>query len=84
MFNIITGIIELKPLTKQILCQCKYKFDARKCNSDQWWNNDKFCCKCKKRHISEKDYIWNPATCSCENGKYLVLWMIQGLCVMKY
>ena len=18
-----------------------------------------------------KDYIWNPATCSCENGKYL-------------
>ena len=19
----------------------------------------------------EKDYIWNPATCNCENGKYL-------------
>ena len=19
----------------------------------------------------EKDYIWNPTTCSCENGKYL-------------
>ena len=19
----------------------------------------------------ENDYIWNPATCSCENGKYL-------------
>ena len=19
----------------------------------------------------EKDYIWNPATCSCENDKYL-------------
>ena len=20
----------------------------------------------------EKDYIWNPVKCSCENGKYLV------------
>ena len=25
----------------------------------------------KKRHIFEKYYIWNPSTCSCENGKYL-------------
>ena len=25
----------------------------------------------KEDHICEKDYIWNPATCSCENGKYL-------------
>ena len=25
----------------------------------------------KKHHVSEKDYIWNPATWSCENGKYL-------------
>ena len=21
--------------------------------------------------MCEKDYIWNPATCSCENGKYV-------------
>ena len=27
--------------------------------------------KSKKRHVHEKDYIWNPATCSCKNGKYL-------------
>ena len=26
--------------------------------------------KIKKKH-HEKDYIWNPATCSCKNGKYL-------------
>ena len=26
---------------------------------------------CKKHHLCEKDYIWNPTTCSCENGKYL-------------
>ena len=25
----------------------------------------------KKRHLCEKDYVWNPAICSCENGKYL-------------
>ena len=25
----------------------------------------------KKRHICEKDYIWNPAASTCENGKYL-------------
>ena len=25
----------------------------------------------KKHHICEKDYVSNPATCNCENGKYL-------------
>ena len=23
--------------------------------------------------MCQKDYIWSPATCSCENGKYLVI-----------
>ena len=41
----------------------------KKMNSNQWWNNNK-CCECKK-HICEKDYTWNPATYSCEYGKYL-------------
>ena len=40
-------------------------------NSDQWWNNNKCKCKCKKSHVCEKDYVWNPATCNCQNGKYL-------------
>ena len=28
-------------------------------------------CECKhpKQQWWEKDYIWNPATCSCKNGK---------------
>ena len=26
---------------------------------------------CKKHYICEKYYISNPATCRCENGKYL-------------
>ena len=28
-------------------------------------------CECKNRHDFEKDYVWNLATCSCENRKYL-------------
>ena len=32
------------------------------------WNNDKCQCEYKKHHICE--YIY-PATCNCENGKYL-------------
>ena len=71
VFNIITGINEWKTLTRHISCECKCKFDKRKCNFDQWWNNDKCRWECKKYHVCEKDYVWNPATCSCENGKYL-------------
>ena len=41
VFNMITGINESKALTKDISCECKFRFDGRKCNSDQWWNNDK-------------------------------------------
>ena len=26
-------------------------------------------------YVCEKDYIWNPATCICENGKYLAIIM---------
>ena len=25
----------------------------------------------KKWHVCEKDYVWNPATCSYKNRKYL-------------
>ena len=39
---------------------------------NQKWNNDKCRCQCRKHHIYEKDYIWNPATCSCKNRNYLV------------
>ena len=41
VFNIITGINESKTLTKHVSCKCKCRFDGRKCNSDQWWNNNK-------------------------------------------
>ena len=32
---------------------------------------DKCRCECKKIHVSKKDYVWNPTTCCCENGKNL-------------
>ena len=44
----ITGINKSKTLTKHLSCKCKCKFDGRKCNSDQWWNNDKCWYDCKK------------------------------------
>ena len=66
----IAEINESKTLTKHISCEYKCKFDGRSCNLDQWWNNDKSRCDCKKHHVCKKYYVWNPATCKCENGKY--------------
>ena len=40
-FNMITEINELKRLGNHISCECKYKIDVKKCNSNQMWNNDK-------------------------------------------
>ena len=54
VFNMITGINESKTLTKHISCECKCRFDRRKCNSDQWWNNDKCRRECKKSQVCEK------------------------------
>ena len=48
--------------------------DGRKCSSNQKWNNDKCWRECKnfeEHHACEKGYTWNPALCSCENGKYV-------------
>ena len=74
VFNMITGVNESKMLTKHISCECKCKFDGRKYNSNQEWNNGK--CRCqdqnqKEDNTCEKDNIQNPTTCSCENIEYL-------------
>ena len=57
ILNMITGINESKTLTKHISCEWKCKFDGPKFKSNQWWNNDKGLCECKKHHICEKDYV---------------------------
>ena len=71
VFNMTAGTSESKALTKHISCECKCKLDGTKCNSNQWWNKDKCRCEYKKHHLFEKEYVWNPATGNCENGKYL-------------
>ena len=65
MLNMITGTNESKTLTRLIPCECKCRFYGRKCNSDQWWNNNKCLCVCKKIHVCEKNclescdmYLW--------------------------
>ena len=40
----ITGVNESKTLTKDISCKCTCKLYGRKCNSNQWWKNNK--CRC--------------------------------------
>ena len=47
VFNMITGINESNTLTKHISCKCKCKFDGRKSNSNQTWNNGKCWCEWK-------------------------------------
>ena len=32
-----------------------------------------------KNHVYEKDYIWNPSKCSCENGKYLASVIVDSV-----
>ena len=57
MFSMITGIIELKTLTKLVSCDCKCKFDGRKYNSNQKWNNDQ-CFASVKNIIYVKKIIF--------------------------
>ena len=40
-FNIIAAKNESEILAKHISCKCESKFDGRKCNSNQMWNNNK-------------------------------------------
>ena len=35
------------------------------------WNDNTCRCEYKKTSYMWKRFIWNPAACSCKNGKYL-------------
>ena len=59
VFNMIR-INESKTLIKHISCKCKCKFDGRKYNSNQRWNDNNN--KSKKTSRVQKGYIWNPST----------------------
>ena len=47
VFNMIAEINESRTLTKHISWKCECKFDDRKYNLNQKWNNDKCRCECK-------------------------------------
>ena len=64
----ITGINESKTLTQHFSCECRCRFDGKNVIR---WNNGKCWGECKNNHVCEKDYVWNPSKCICENGKYL-------------
>ena len=49
----------IEKINKNISCECKFKSKWRKCNSDQYWNNNKCWCECKKCHVCEKYYVFN-------------------------
>ena len=66
-FNLITRTNESKILIKVITK------NSKKCSSNQIWKNDRYRFECqnpKEHNACGKGYIWNPATCSCENGRY--------------
>ena len=42
IFNMITAINEWKAIAEHIQYKCKCKFDGRKCNSNQNFNNNKY------------------------------------------
>ena len=41
-------------------------------------NKNKCQSEFKKHNIFEEDYIWNPDTYSCQNGKYLASIIYDG------
>ena len=73
-FKMITGINESKILAKHTSSECKCKFDGRNVIQIKSGITINVGAKVKiKKNIAcaKNDYIWNPATCYCENGKYL-------------
>ena len=60
VFNMIAGIKESRTFTKPVSCKCECKFNCKKRNSNQKWNNNKCLCECKnpKNHrLCKKVYF---------------------------
>ena len=70
MLNMITGMNVSKTLKKHISCECKYNLTKENVIQINGGDNDKCPCECKNHNVCEKDYIWNPSTCNCENGNF--------------
>ena len=55
LFHMITGINELKIITKHASCKWECKFDSRKYYLNQNLNNNRCWCKCK--NIKKTSYV---------------------------
>ena len=67
VFNIITGINELKTLTKHLSCECNGNLmeqNVIQINGGITINAD---VSVKNIIYVKKEYVWNPSTCICEN-----------------
>ena len=72
--KITSGTNHSKILTKNISSKGECRSDGWKSNLNQKWDNHKCRCECKnpkEYNLCQRDYILNPATCSCGNGKNL-------------
>ena len=58
VFDIITEKCESKILIKDIWFKFNCRFDWKKHNSDQWWNNSKCWYECKKNVMYAKKIIF--------------------------
>ena len=62
VFSMITRVNESKLLARHISCDCKNKFEGKKCKSIQKWNKNK--CRCANKNL-KKHYV-------CKKRLYLV------------
>ena len=78
VLRMITGTDESKTLTKHVSCECKCKLNGTKGNSNQWWNNDKCRCECKKIIDMKNNMFGILVHVFVKVGNIQqVLWMIQ-------
>ena len=71
VFNVITGKNESKVLMQNFNVDINVGLMEKNVIQINGRITINVCVSVKKRHACEKDYILNPATCSCQNGKYL-------------
>ena len=76
----ITGINELKTLTKHISCKCKCRFDRKKRNSNQWWNNDK--CRWESIKTIPTNFNEKKITCKMQNFYILLAFLLITIALL--
>ena len=68
----ISTINESKTLTEHMSCKCKFKFESKKYNANQKWNNNECWCDCEHvKNICEKESYLELCNMYWENGKYV-------------